>query len=148
KAKGAAKRALELEEGLAEAHTALAGVLLYFDWDWQATEAELRRGIELNPSSALAHESYADYLIIVGRVEEGIRQSELAQELDPFSGDVKAGYGIALYAARRYSEAIERILKALELDPNQWYGRVWLAMAYGAQRQWPKALSEFQKLIQ
>src|SRR5438105_2396362 len=79
KAKEAARRALELDENLAEAHMSLAGVLLYFDQDWQGTEAELRRAIELNPNSASAHESYADYLIIVGRVEEGIQQSELAQ---------------------------------------------------------------------
>ena len=67
-------KALELDPDLAEAHTTLAFINLYYDWDWDAAEREFRRAIELNPNYANAHHWYAEYLSLVGRHEAAIRR--------------------------------------------------------------------------
>lgn len=84
-AKTAARKALELDESLAEAHTSLAFIKTFYDWDWAGAEAESRRAIELNPSYATAHQWYGDALLQMGRVVGAIAEEERALELDPLS---------------------------------------------------------------
>ena len=85
KARAAALRALEIDEGLPEAHTALALIVENYDWDWQTAEKEYRRAIELNPNYATAHHWYAEYLNWRGRFDEALQESERARQLDPLS---------------------------------------------------------------
>jgi tetratricopeptide (TPR) repeat protein len=73
KAKQAAERALGLDDGLAEAHSARAFAKFLFDWDWTGPEAEFRRSLELNPNSADAHLLYSIYLTLCGRFDEAQR---------------------------------------------------------------------------
>src|SRR5258707_3741135 len=84
-ARAAALRALELDERLAEAHTALALIVQNHDWDWQTAGKEYRRAIELNPNYATAHHWYAEHLMWLGRFHEALRENEQTRQLDPLS---------------------------------------------------------------
>jgi Tfp pilus assembly protein PilF len=72
KARAAALRALQIDDRLPEAHTALALIVQNYDWDWQASEKEFRRAIELNPNYATAHHWYAEHLMWLGRFDEAL----------------------------------------------------------------------------
>ena len=118
KARAAAKRALELDGNLPEAHTAKALVLQNYDWNWQEAEKEFRRAIELNPNYATAHHWYAEHLGFRGRFDEAFAESEKARRLDPLSLIIASDYGALLYYARRYEEAEAEFRKVLEMDAN------------------------------
>lgn len=85
KAREAAAKALQEEEALAQAHTALADVKVDFDWDWPGAEQEFQRAIELNPDYPTAHQWYAEYLSEMGRHAQALAESEKARQLDPHS---------------------------------------------------------------
>jgi tetratricopeptide (TPR) repeat protein len=123
KAKNAAKKALQLDDALAEAHTSLGGVLFH-EWDWLGTEAEFTKALVANPNYATAHQWYSLCLAALGRLEEAIEQAKIAEELDPLSAIIHACLGGHFYAARKYDASIEEFNKALELEPN-------FAPAYG-----------------
>ena len=118
KAKAAAMKALEIDNSLAEAHTALGFVLFYWDWDWAAAERELLQALELKPGYVVAHHWYAEYLSAMGRHDEAVSEIQRAQGLDPLSPLLLAIGGEVCNFARRYDEAIEQCRKALELDSN------------------------------
>jgi TolB-like protein/predicted Ser/Thr protein kinase len=130
KAKSAALKALELDNSLAEAHTALGFVLLYWDWDWAAAERELLEAIELKQSYVVAHHWYAEYLSAMGRHEQAFAEIKRAQELDPLSPLMLAIGGEVYILAGRYDEAIEQCRKSLELDPNFALAHDYLSAAY------------------
>jgi TolB-like protein len=118
KAEAAAKRALELDDRLAEAHTSLAFVRHRFYWDWEGAERAFRRAIELNPNYSTARHWYALFLSTRGRHEEAIAQIHQAQQVDPLSLSINTAVGRIYYYARRYDAAIEQLRKVLELDAN------------------------------
>lgn len=118
KAKAAAEHALSIDETLAEAHTSLAFILYKFEWKWLEAENHFRRAIEVNPSYALAHHWYGEFLGLMGRFDEGLAELKEAERLDPLSLALKDDVGRLLYRARRYDEAIEQARKTLELEPN------------------------------
>jgi TolB-like protein/DNA-binding winged helix-turn-helix (wHTH) protein/Flp pilus assembly protein TadD len=117
KARAAALRALQIDDGLAEAHVALALIVQNYDFDWQTAEKEFRRGIELNPNYATAHHWYAEHLMWRGRFDEALRESERARQLDPLSLIIAADNGAILYFSRQYNEAIKKWQFVLEMDP-------------------------------
>src|SRR5262249_38186869 len=102
KARAAALRALEIDPLLPEAHTALALIVQNHDWDWQTSEKEYRRAIELNANYATAHHWYAEHLMWRGRFDEALQESERARQLDPLSVIIAADNGVILYCARQY----------------------------------------------
>ena len=118
RARAAALKALELDESLPEAHTALALIVENYDWDWQTAEKEFRRAIQLNPNYATAHQWYAEYLMWRGRFEEALAESERARQLDPLSLIISADNGAILYFSRDYDRAIEKFGSVLEMDPS------------------------------
>jgi tetratricopeptide (TPR) repeat protein len=120
-ARAAALRALELDERLAEAHTALALIVQNHDWDWQTSEKEYRRAIELDPNYATAHHWYAEHLMWLGRFEEALSESERALQLDPLSLIIATDRGAVLYNSRQYDRAIEQFHSVLRKDPK--FGR-------------------------
>lgn len=117
KARAAAVRALELDDTLAEGHTALALVVQNYDWDWQTAEKEYRRAIELNPNYSTAHHWYAEHLAFLGRFDEALRESEQARRLDPLSLIIAADHAVILYYARRYDDAIRELQAVMDMDP-------------------------------
>jgi Tfp pilus assembly protein PilF len=118
KAKAAAERAVELDEGSAEAHLALAGIITWTDWDWAGAEPEWRRAFELDPKSADTHAGFAHFLAITGRIDEAVPYSERALELDPFNTKFHAFYAVVLIGARRYDDAIAASRTVLAMQPG------------------------------
>ena len=143
KARAAALKALERDEGLAEAHTSLALVTENYDWDWQTAEKEYRRAIQLGPNYATAHQWYAEYLAFEGRFDEAFAESERARQLDPLSLIIAADKGAILYFSRQYDRAIEQFRAVLDMDPN--FPRAHMVLfAYVQKGQFAAALAEVE----
>ena len=130
-AKTAAKHAIELDDSLAEAHTALGALLSLYDWNWHEAEKELKRALELNPSNSLAHERYMMWLLSTGRLSEAVFEAKRAQQLDPVSCFMNRELAHSLYVARRYDEALEQLRRSEELEPqSKGVVRNWIAWIY------------------
>ena len=117
KAKEAARKALELDETLAEAHTSLGSILSH-EWDWAGAEREFTKAVKANPNYATAHHWYSIHLMTVGRLDEAIKELKIAEELDPLSPMIHTYAGQLYFYARQYDVAMKEFDKALELDPN------------------------------
>ncbi|PYV65590.1 MAG: serine/threonine protein kinase, partial [Acidobacteria bacterium] len=118
KAKEAAKRALQLDPSMAEAHTALGVILTNFDWNWADAEREFKRAIESNPNYAEAHHQYGWLLGGLGRNAEARKEMERAQQLDPLSLVIGVDSNVPYCLARDYDRSIEQSRKVLEFDPS------------------------------
>jgi len=146
KAKAAAKKALELDETLAEAHTTLALAIWYYDFDFKQANREFQRAIELNPNYATGHQQYGNNtLSALGRFDDAIAEGKRAVELDPLSLVINADLGMNYYYARHHDEAIEQLRKTLEMDPGYYYAHVDLGQVLAAKRAFDQAISEYQK---
>jgi TolB-like protein/Tfp pilus assembly protein PilF len=145
KAKAAAIRALELDETVAEAHNSLAEVRKAFDWEWAGAQAEYQRALELNPSDAMAHGWYADWLSKMGHHAEAIAEAGRARELGPVSVDWNSFFGLILYRSRRYQEAMVACRRALDLDPYYPVGHWFLGLIYEQTGELPAAVTEMTK---
>jgi TolB-like protein/DNA-binding winged helix-turn-helix (wHTH) protein/tetratricopeptide (TPR) repeat protein len=146
-AKVAAIKALTLNDDLAEAHIALAGIERDYDWDWSSSEREFKRGIELDPGSPSAHLWYAAYLSTMGRPEEAIAEATQALQLDPLSPLANMTLGLHLHYARREEKAIEQLRKAVEFDPTFAVGHLSLGRSYEALKKYSEAASEFELAV-
>jgi len=144
KARTAAVRALELDDSLPEAHTALALIIQSYDWDWQTAEKEFRRAIELNPNYVTAHHWYAEQLGTQGRFDEALRESERARELDPLSLIIAADRAAILYQSRQYDRAIEQCRAVLELEPAFPRAHHMLVFAYVQEGRFAEALADIE----
>jgi TolB-like protein/Flp pilus assembly protein TadD len=146
KAMAAAKKALELDETLAEAHTTLALAIWYYDFDFTQAIREFQRAIELNPNYAIAHQQYGNNtLSAMGRFDDAIAEGKRAIELDPLSLVINADLGADYYFARRYDEAIAQLRKTLEMDPGYYYAYVTLGEALEMKGAPEPAVAEYQK---
>ena len=117
-AKDAATKAIQIDNSLSEAHTSLAYVKLYYDWDWTGAESEYQRAIALNPNYATPHHGYAYLLISSGRTEEAIAEIKKAETIDPLSVLFQTDHGEYYYFARRPDEAMAQLKKAIDMDPS------------------------------
>jgi TolB-like protein/Tfp pilus assembly protein PilF len=144
-ASAAARKALELDDRLAEAYAAQAYVKGMFDWDWTGAEKTIRRAVELDPNSLDAHYVYALLLMALGRLPEAATHIEHAAQLDPLSAQVHSTFGRILYRARKFDEAIVRLNRAVELEPRnpQIYGR--LGDVYDQMGKYAEALAFYEK---
>ena len=147
KAKAAAQKALDLDDTLAEAHTSLGYVCLFYDWQWLSAEREYKRAIELNPGYATAHHWYAGYLAAMGRFDEAIAEMKQAQELDPLSIRLHTELGNYLRWSGRWNESIEHLLKTLEMDPNFGLAHLHIGISYALKERYEEAISAFQNAI-
>jgi tetratricopeptide (TPR) repeat protein len=146
KARAAAKKAIEIDETLAEAHASLALIDQNYDWNWTEAEWEYKRAIELNPNYATAHHWYGEFLSFMGRFDEGIPEIKRAQELDPLSLIISTDLGKAYYMARQYDRAIEQYRKTLEMDANFDHARGFLGLAYAQKGKHEEAIAELRKI--
>jgi serine/threonine-protein kinase len=147
-----AQRAIELSnDTLAEADTAMAAVMMRFDWDFTGAERELKHALELNPNSADAHDWYGGYFMTLSMHDQAIAEAGLAHQLDPVSYPIYSDYLNALIVARQYDRAIAECRRAIALYPDFAYGYAWLGMAYmlnGQAQEAVKAAQEAYRLDQ
>jgi serine/threonine protein kinase/tetratricopeptide (TPR) repeat protein len=146
KAEAAARKALELDPALSEAHAVLGLTKMHYEWDWAGAESELRRAIELNPSYPTAHHWYCLILADLGRVDEALAEIKRAQELDPLSLVISTVVGQGSYYCRQYDKSIDQLRKSLELDPNFAPAHLSLGSAYLGQNRIDEAIAEFEKV--
>ncbi|PYK71320.1 MAG: hypothetical protein DME42_11005 [Verrucomicrobia bacterium] len=145
-AKAAARKALELDGSLAEAHTSLGQVLLFYDLDFQAAANEFQRAIALNPNYATAHHWYGNGPpTVVGDFDTAIAELKRAQQLDPLSLIINADLGVTFFLARRYDEAITQLRKTIEMEPHFYYAHWNLGQALELKGQLMEALAEYKK---
>ena len=130
KGRDAARKALSLDENLAEGHTAFGRVLIAYNYDFTTAEQEFRRAIELNPTYAVTYERYSLVLHYQGRWEEAFARIRRAMELEPLNLNFSASYGLLFVYIRHYDEAITHLKKTLELDPNFAPAYNFLSIAY------------------
>ncbi len=145
KMKENALKALDVDNTISQAHSAIAWVKDFYEWDWIGAERELKQAIALNPSDADARHKYSHLLTENGHFDESIAEMNLALELEPLAIDIHACSGMNLYLARRYEEAIEQLERAIELDPNFYDPHGWLGMAYVQTDRHEEAVGILQK---
>src|SRR5262249_8875953 len=147
KSKAAALDAIRLDDGLAEAHAALAFVLHNLDWNWPEAEREYKRALELNPNYSEAHHGYAALLAAAGRSAEAVAEIRRAQELDPVLTALQANVGVIYSCVGRHDEAIEQLRNTTKLNPENSYAWSELGMAYLRKGMYPEAIANMEKAV-
>jgi outer membrane receptor protein involved in Fe transport len=146
KGKAAARKALELDDTLAEAHTALGQALFSYDRNVAESDRAFQHAIELNPNYATAHQWYAGGVLVgTGRFDQAITEGRRAVELDPLSlianVELSAIYGYA----RKNDQAIAQLRKVIDIDPNWYLAHMVLGQMYSYNGQFPEAIVECEK---
>lgn len=145
KAKAAAIRAIELDETLAEAHTALAVTSFWHDFDFKTSEKYYLRALEIDPDSPQARFGYAHLLSNIGRQEEALAQIKLARELDPVSLVTNAIEGQILSFAERDDDAIAVLRRTIEMEPNFWLPYLFISRAYLRKEMYAEAIAALSR---
>jgi adenylate cyclase len=141
----AATRALELDESLSEAHTALAFTRMV-EWDWDGAGKEFRRAQQLDPNFATGNPChYVEYLLATGRPETAIAELERAQEIHPLALFLSVILGWAFYATRQYDKAIREHRRVVAIEPRFGMAHWCLGMDYSQKRRYRAAIEEFQQ---
>jgi TolB-like protein/DNA-binding winged helix-turn-helix (wHTH) protein len=141
KARASAEKAIALDDSLAEAHASLAMVRAAYDWDWNGSEQEFHRSIDLNPNYATAHQWYGLLLASLGRFQEAEVEVRRAQQLEPLSPIINMAVAEVFTWERRYDDAIAEYKKIIALDPtfSGAYGN--LAEVYAQKHMYSEALT-------
>jgi eukaryotic-like serine/threonine-protein kinase len=144
-ARGAATKALEIDETLAEPHATLGFIKFWYDWDFTGAESEFRQAIKLNPDYATARHWYGEFLGLMGHFDDGFKQLQAAQQIDPLSAIINTDLGKLLLLARQPDQAIEQLQKTLELDPEYPLAHLFLALAYNQKGLHEQAIAELER---
>jgi DNA-binding winged helix-turn-helix (wHTH) protein/TolB-like protein/Tfp pilus assembly protein PilF len=142
----AVRRALALDDTLAEAHATAAFVNFRFDWDFAAADHEYRRAIELDPNYSEAHQWYAFQLLTTNRRAEADAEIKRALELDPVSLSHNDSLALYLFFTRQYEQSIAQCRKTLEMEPQFAPAHYVLALDYEQQGRYAEAAAELQKI--
>src|SRR5947208_17008396 len=140
RARSAARKALELDGELGEAHGSLAHVRLH-DWDWEGLDQDFRRATDLNPSLAIVHYWYSEYLMCQGRQDEAVAATEIAYRMDPLSPVIRSSRAMILYLAHRYEEAASLLVRACEANPDHFLPYLRLGLVRVQQRKYDDAIA-------
>jgi TolB-like protein/Tfp pilus assembly protein PilF len=143
-ARSAIKKALELDDSLAEAH-ASAGLLATVELKLQPSIDELKRATDLKPNYATAHHWLALAWMTVGNFDSGIAEARRAVELDPLSLIINSDFSWLYLCARRYDEAEAQARKVLEIDPNFFLAHYYLGEILQFKGRPIDAIAEYQK---
>ena len=146
-AKEAAKRALEMDDGLAEAHATLGFIYFYYDWNGADAANEFRRALADNPNYAMAHSWYGESLAATGRYPEAVAEAQRALEDDPLSLIIGSNAGWTLSLAGKPDQAIEILRKAIEIDPSFPRTHYRLGRAYEQKKSYDMAISELEQAV-
>jgi len=147
RALSAARKAVELDDNLGEAHASLAFCLEGFDWDFAAADREFQRAVELSPGYATAHHWYAWHLSLMGRNKEAIAEMNKAAILDPVSPVVNADLAELLLIAHLPDESIQQSRKTIAMNPGFALAHNQLAQAYIEKQMFGEAIAELQEAI-
>jgi serine/threonine-protein kinase len=148
KAKAAARRALELDDGLSEAHTSMAHAYLHYDWDWGAAERGFRRAVALNPAYGTAHHWLSHLAMALGRTDESLAESRRCLELDPVDLILNVHLIWHYYFARQHDAALEQGARTAELYPNSQWPGFFMGLACEDQGQIGEAEAHFRHAMQ
>jgi serine/threonine protein kinase/Tfp pilus assembly protein PilF len=143
KAKALALKALDIDDGLAEAHASLGQILHFYDWDWAGAKQHFTRAMDLNPGYAFGHQWYGTYLITLGHFDEAKEKIKLSLKLDPVSIVNYDQYAAIFYYAREYDQAIALLRKTLELDPTWSFAHRRLGQIYELKGMYDQAVAEY-----
>jgi eukaryotic-like serine/threonine-protein kinase len=142
KAKASVRRAIELDETVAEAHATLGVILALYDWDWAGAERELIRSIELNGASPVCRDVYAFYYLRpVGRIEEALSETQQALSLDPLSILFRVHLAFLFYLQNKYEHSIAQFRKVLEMSSQYYLAHAWMGNVYTLAGQFDEALA-------
>jgi TolB-like protein/Flp pilus assembly protein TadD len=147
KAEAAARKALELDSTLAEAHVPLGYSQLVYERNFPEARKEFETAIRLRPGYATAHQFYGYYLTAMGESEEAIAERKKALDLDPISPLLSSALGEAYYHARQFDVTIEQNKKALELDPSYAIALVNIGRGYEQLGMHQQAREAFQTIL-
>ena len=144
-ARASARKALEIDDRVAEAHNTLAIASLFYDWNWSQAEEEFKRAINLNPKYATAHQWYTIFLVAMGRPDEARVSINRAHELDMLSLPINTHLGWAFYFFRQYDAAIKQLQATLELDPDYILAHFVLGQAYTQRGNYAEAIAQLRR---
>ena len=144
----AARRALELDESLAEAHASLGFVKMYWEWDWDGVLRELRRTIELNPNHETAHRWLSAFLAGIGRFDEAMPIAERALLLDPVSVLPHMNLGIIHTLAGDLPRAEARFRHVLAINPAFLRAYLFLGAILGLQGKHEESIRTMSELVE
>jgi adenylate cyclase len=145
--RAAARKAVEINGSLAEAHASLGELTLHFQCDLKACAHELKTAVALNPAYARAHHNWSHYWISAGNVERSFEASRRALDLDPMNLPLIAHLCWHHYHANEFGLAIAAGQRAIEMDPSFIAARIYLGQAYALNRMYKEAINEFEKSL-
>jgi TolB-like protein/Tfp pilus assembly protein PilF len=145
KAAAAARKALEIDDELAEAYNSLGVVKLFYEWDWRGAEMSFREAIRLNPNYADAHQRYGMFLTAQQRFEEAVAEFEKAKNLDPLSLIIKTIGGYPFYYNRQFDEAEACFREVLAADENYSMAHFRLGLTFAQTGEFEKSIAELGK---
>jgi serine/threonine protein kinase/Flp pilus assembly protein TadD len=146
KAKAAVRRAIELDESVAESHATLGVILALYDWDFAGAERELVRSIELNGASPVARDMYSFYYLrVVGRIDDAIAETQSALSLDPLSILIRVHLAFLFYLQRQYEHSIAQFRKVLEMNPGYYLAHSMMGNVYTLAGDFDEALACYAK---
>jgi tetratricopeptide (TPR) repeat protein len=146
KARAYAERALAIDPSLAEAHATIAAID-DFDWQWEDSEKEFKRAIELNPNYPTTYHWYSIFLRNVGRLEESSATIKRAIELDPLSAVISVNVSRVYQVQNNHDASIANSLKIIEIDPNFGVAYEYLGLSYLAKGKLDEAIENAQKAV-
>jgi serine/threonine-protein kinase len=147
KAEAASKKALSINESLAEAHTSLGFVTYRYRLRWDEAEQHFKKAIALNPSYATGHQWYASYLAAANRMNEAVAEGKTAHELEPFSLTIYSDYVRTLYYAGRLEEARREVQKLREMDQEFARAHYELGLILEEEGKLEEAIAEFKTAL-
>jgi tetratricopeptide (TPR) repeat protein len=148
KSNAAARRALELDPTLAQAHANLGSNGLEFDYDFAGGVAEYKKAFALDPNDATAHQWYAEDLGSLGRIQEALAEAARAHELDPLSPIIAAAPARVYTSARQYDEAIVIAKRVAAENPTFPVAHFYLAVAYWGKGMYTQVIEEWKTYAQ
>jgi serine/threonine-protein kinase len=148
KAKAAAAKALEIDDGLAEAHVSLGYASFTYDWDWTAAGRHFEQALAVNPSYVRNHVFYPLYLSSLGRSEEAVAVAKRALDIDPASPAVSHVLAVQLYLSRQFDQAVQQSHKTLEMDPHYAVAYAMLGQAYASKGCYREAVPDLDKYLE
>ncbi len=138
KAKSAALKAIEIDDSLAEGHSALAYTIFVYNWRFAEAEKEFTRALELDPNSSYTHRGYADFLGKTGHREESRVHQKRALEIEP----MEPWYNVAVANGTDGDAGLERMRSAIALDPKFYFAHMMAGVMYNARKMYPEAIEE------